>query len=119
MGKRAFERSEKPAIDKMEKVWYNIYRKIERGMAMENWVKVTDYWFVVRKEDGEYIKYCDNEDQLLKEASKVIAFNDMEVIHVRSEGRAWHYNGWAPGMLFEWVRDDGDRWMEWFEEWDH
>lgn len=25
--KRAFERSEKPAIDKMEKVWYNIYRK--------------------------------------------------------------------------------------------
>lgn len=32
--RRAFERSEKPAIDKMEFLWYNYYRKIEEVAGM-------------------------------------------------------------------------------------
>ena len=36
-GGRAFERSEKPAIDKMKFLWYNYYRKIEEVEGMERY----------------------------------------------------------------------------------
>lgn len=62
-------------------------------------------------------------DQLLCEVSKIICFGDCSderVTKIVAAGKELHYCGWQPGMLYEYVNDEGQTvWSARFENWDH
>ena len=89
---------------------------------MEKSVRMTPYWAIMQIEDEDYLHYYDSRDEMLRACSKQIAFDDcggVWPVRVVEHGKVWRYQGWQPGMVYEWVREDGKNWREAFPEWDH
>ena len=90
-----------------------------------NAVKVTDYFYETKFDDGEkYITFFDTKDELFYELASIYAFNDldigMRVTKIVYEGMQCHYIGWQPDMVIEFANENGDIiYGGQFPEWDH
>ena len=94
-----------------------------------NKVRITEYSLKYRIGFGDdgidtYLQFFDDENQLLRAASKLYAFDDccpVEVLSIKSKGRELRYCGWRPGMEYSYYDKETKEvvWTEHFSEWDH
>ena len=85
------------------------------------------YIKLIDRETGDVVmKYFEKGDvsALCYKASQFYAWSDCddtyEIVEIMCDGRRLGYVGWQPGMLFEFVNEDGDIvYSASFECWDH
>lgn len=89
---------------------------------MRDALLVSNHKIIVDMEGERYLAYYATIDEMLHEASRMMAFNDCEPFDsmtVTSYDSEWHYMGWQPGMKYEWEDDNGRTWVGYYPEWDH
>lgn len=85
-------------------------------------VRMTPYRISYEMEGDKYLEYFDTQDEMMYAACQLLAFNDCCPVHnlnVYESRHEWKYMGWQPGMIYEWVRDDNEIWVDAFPQWDH
>jgi hypothetical protein len=83
-------------------------------------------WYIYTDSEGE--AYSETfgqitEDQFFTKVSRRICFDDLydtNVVKIYYKGKEVYYDGWQPGMKYEYKDLDGNTvWVGYFPEWDH
>ena len=89
---------------------------------MNDTVRVTPYRLTYEIEGEKYLSYFESLNKLMYAACELRAFDDccpIDNLKVYEGNHRWVYSGWQPGMVYEWVRDDNQIWVDSFPQWDH
>jgi hypothetical protein len=92
----------------------------------ETYLDKNTYIKLVDRETGEVVmKYFEKGDvsTLCYRASQFYAWSDCDdtyrIDEIMCDGKELYYVGWQPGMLFEFVSEDGIVYSAEFPQWDH
>ena len=93
---------------------------------LKNVVRVTPFYIKYKLEDEDdiYIVYFDSVDELFFNASKMIAFSDIEpveVVKISYFDAECHFAGWHPGMRMIFLDNITGQtvWDSSYPQWDH